>query len=101
MFHKEINQLKKDLEASAQVAEMTKTDGWKIVKAHFTALLKAIVTQILKEPDPQKILVYQERFRAFQSMLETVDSFVFEYLDYSAKLESIDQNQQSDEYEFS
>lgn len=68
-----IKDLETRLEKIHHVIQLKQHKGWNVVKEHFNKILEAIQLQLLKEEDSKKVLRYQERYRAFSSMLQAVD----------------------------
>lgn len=66
--------LTQEISKLSSVVDMTTHEGWRIVVEHFRRVLTAIKDQLVSEPDPTKIIRLQERHRAFQEMLHSVDS---------------------------
>ena len=65
--------IRSELDDLQHVADLRQTRGWKIIEQHFVEVKKAVQDKILIETSYKEIRILQERYRAFNSMLEAVD----------------------------
>jgi len=54
--------------------DLTKHAGWKVLLEHLNKVKSVIIDALLKEKDHSKINILQERYRAFSSIIMTVQS---------------------------
>jgi hypothetical protein len=91
--------LRHELALLGSVKELMGMPGWAVVDAHFKQVLQVINDQILNEEDPKKMLRLQERFRAFKSMLETVEALCQQHGEALLRLENLEaEKQERDQY---
>ena len=70
------------------IVELSKSAGWAVVLQHFNTVLRAIKEALVYEENLPNIMRLQERYRAFSSMLETVDSLYKERLELIERQEA-------------
>lgn len=73
-MNEEIERTRQEVAKLSAVKDLVQMPGWKIVHDHFTDVMKAITEALAVEEDFKKIKRFQERLRAFRSMLETVET---------------------------
>ncbi len=84
-----------------QVKEVTLMPGWGVITDHFLSVIAAVTDQLCIEEDINKIKRFQERRRAFQSMLETVKALCDSHSEQLQLLEDIvADNKERDQYGF-
>lgn len=68
------NQVKEELVSARMVAALMEQPGWKIVEKYFANILSVILEQLKIEKNPQEMLRLQERYRAFETMLVSIEA---------------------------
>lgn len=53
---------------------LTKEEGWKVLLAHLEKVKSVVMEALLIEKDYNKIVTLQERYRAFSSVILTIQS---------------------------
>ncbi len=69
----EINNLQAEIESLQEVVNLKRTKGWQHLVAHFERVKSVIQDKLLLAENLTEIVRLQERYRAFNSMLEAVD----------------------------
>jgi len=57
-----------------QLDNLTKQEGWPILLAHIKAVQDVVMKALLVEEDSRKLMQLQERYRAFDSIISTLQS---------------------------
>lgn len=71
------------------VFQMTQQPGYAILQKHFDNILEVIRDQLLTEKNPAEIVRLQERYRAFEAMLEAASTMVAMRDVYEQELQDI------------
>lgn len=97
-MNQEIENLKIQIENLASVKALSRSKGWKVIKDHFKVVMESIFDEmIFGSSADTEILKLRERYRAFKSMLETVDSMCREHSEAIARLEEMELHQRESE----
>jgi hypothetical protein len=83
----------------SEVLETFKTQGWIYLEAKLSQQLRDISNELDEAEEFEKIRRLQERKKAYRSIVELVSSVKAEYDEATARLETLDiEQQQRDQY---
>lgn len=96
----EIEHLKQHISNLNEVRSLAQSKGWVIIKEHFQIVLEKIFDEIIfGKLEEKEILQRRERYRAFKSMLETVDALCKEHSEAIERLQEMElQQRESEQY---
>lgn len=70
----ELESIQIDASKYAMLEDLMRQDGWKVLLEHISRVKRVVMDKLMVEKDINEVIRLQERYRAFDSVISTIES---------------------------